>query len=150
MVVMGALLSMGVRCSDPETQDGGYQSDGGSEPVLDGGHEPDAGRIECLMEGDVCVPAFEGAACGPAFLGSYVDRARRCIDQNYAHRIAIGCLAPMYGGTDEITCYEYEGPSGSGVAMMPGAEGPLVRTAITATRCSLELYNEVQPYPPCE
>lgn len=136
LAVLSAVLSMGAQCSESGTRDAG--------------HQPDGGRVECLVDGDVCLPAFDGAACGPAFAGSPVDLSRRCIDTTYSHRITIGCLTLVSGGSPILTCYQYDAPSGSGVAWMGAIAGPLARTAITATRCPDDLQNQVSSYPACE
>jgi len=146
LVVIGAILGVGARCSEPEPRDGGYPRDGGH--ARDSGPQPDAGPIECLIEGGACTPVYEGAMCGPPFTGKPVDTVRRCID--YGRWITIGCHVPPGGGTLASTCYQYEGPSGSGVALMPTGGANLARTAITAAPCPDALRGEVSLYPPCE
>lgn len=136
LVVLSAVLSLGARCSDPEARDAG--------------HQPDGGRIECLIEGDSCLPAFDGAACGPAFSGAQVDLSRHCIDTNYSHRITIGCQVPPGGGSPLLTCYQYDGPSGSGVAWMPSIPSLLARTTTILTRCPDALASDVASYPSCD
>jgi len=153
LLMTGALAAAGSSCSAPGLPDAGADATGVPDAggVTDAGVRHDAGPFDCLIVDGECAPAYEGAPCGPAFVGVPVDTARRCVD--FSRRVTVGCYRPMWGMAIADACYTYDGPAGSGIAIMPGYPGPLASSPITAMPCSDALARVVSTFlygPPCE